>query len=189
MLVDLSLFYNESMGDPVDSGDTNINFTKLPPGRQTFAGGTEFDVRGRIGLAIGASDLPFWRHVLDIPIAQKCRRLHILHGGWGEMKREKRDGTEVGVYRLRYADGLQAEVPIIYGAHLRQIYESDYQEALVLDNNTKLAWVGELPDKNRVRLFETAWENERPDVAIASVDLISRKTGTAPFLFAITVEP
>jgi len=38
-------------------------------------------------------------------------------------------------------------------------------------------------------MFEMTWENERPDVAIESLDFISRKTGTAPILFAITAEP
>ena len=36
---------------------------------------------------------------------------------------------------------------------------------------------------------EMTWENERPDVAIESLDFISRKIGTVPILFAITAEP
>jgi hypothetical protein len=35
---------------------------------------------------------------------------------------------------------------------------------------------------------ETTWESERPDVAIESLDFISRRTGLMPSPFAITVE-
>jgi hypothetical protein len=44
-------------------------------------------------------------------------------------------------------------------------------------------------DKTRLRYFAMTWENERPDVAIESLDFISRRTGTAPTLNAITAEP
>ena len=124
-----------------------------------------------------------WPELLAIPIAQKGRRLHFLHAGWGPTKRI---GAEVGVYRLHYADGQQKEIPIIYGAHLRHYYQrDDPKEVLALAENTRVAW----QDKTRVQIFETTWENERPDVAIASLDYVSRKTGMQPSLFAITVEP
>ena len=107
----------------------------------------------------------------------------------------KRGGTEIGVYRIRYADGQQQEIPIIYGAHLRHYYRTeDPAEALALAKNTKVAWVGDTQNrdtqaKDRNQLFEMTWENEHPDVMIESLDFISRRTGTTPVLFAITVEP
>jgi tetratricopeptide (TPR) repeat protein len=183
-LIDLTSFYNDRININVSS-DTNHNFTQLPQGRQNFAGGTEFDIRGVIALAISASDPIFRGQVLGIPIAQKCRRLHFLHVGAGQMKQ---DGTEVGVYRLHYADGQQKEIPIIYGEHLRD-HSPEWDPREPLARNTKVAWDGDTPLKTRIRLFETTWENERPDVAIESLDFISRKAGTAPILFAITVEP
>ena len=57
------------------------------------------------------------------------------------------------------------------------------------EGDSKPAWDGDTRPLTQIRLFETAWENERPDVAIESLDFISRKTGTAPILFAITAEP
>jgi len=99
----------------------------------------------------------------------------------------KQDGTEVGVYRLRYADGQQKEIPILYGAHLRD-HNPEWDPRAPLDKNTKV-WVGDTPAKTRIRLFETTWENERPDVAIESLDFISYGVGTSPVLFAITAEP
>jgi len=50
-------------------------------------------------------------------------------------------------------------------------------------------WDGNSSDGIRNRLFETTWENERPDVAIETFDLIARKTRTSPVLFALTAEP
>ena len=127
------------------------------------------------------------RMVLALLPAEGAEEIRAL--GWGKMKR---NGTEVGVYRLHYADGQQKEISIIYGEHLRHYFETDdSKEVIALAKNTKLAWVGDHPDKRieRIRLFETTWENERPDVAIESFDFISRRTGTAPILFAITAEP
>jgi tetratricopeptide (TPR) repeat protein len=76
-LLDLSLFYNDGMNTVVSS-DTNHNFTTLPLGRQTLLGGREFESKGVISLWLeeaGATS----EQVLDIPIAQKRRRLHFLH--------------------------------------------------------------------------------------------------------------
>lgn len=47
----------------------------------------------------------------------------------------------------------------------------------------------ETPGYQPYQMFQMTWENDRPDVAIASLDFISRRTGTKPYLFAITVEP
>jgi WD40 repeat protein len=177
-LLDLSLFYNHGLDIVISTGGGVHNFTKLPHGRQTLIGGTEFDIRGVVSLRIS-------EQVLGIPVAQRCRRLHFLHVGTGQMKT---DGVEVGIYQVHYADGQQKRIPIIYGEHLRDhTLEWDPKEALA--RNTKVAWVGDTPDKLRIRVFETTWENERPDVAIESLDLISGKDRTTPILFAITVEP
>ena len=172
-LIDLSLFFN------------NLIDEMPPAGRRTLAGGREFDIKAIVVVGANQGDTGAPGEVLGIPISQKCRRLHFLHVG---LKQKKKDGTEVGVYRLHYADGQQKEIPIIYGAHFRLYSQADDpNEALA--KNTRVAWVGDTPTKTRIQLFEMTWENERPDVAIESLDFISRKTGTAPILFAITAEP
>ncbi len=169
--LDLSLFYN---------GHDDVS------GRKSLA--AEFDFRSAIGLAHAQADAKSTGElgeVLGIPIARKCRQLHFLHAC---SSLNNLDGTEVGVYRLHYADGQQKEIPIIYGAHLRD-YELAWDPKEALARNSRVAWVGENKDKKRVRLFATAWENERPDVAIESLDFVSRRAGTSPWLLAITVEP
>jgi tetratricopeptide (TPR) repeat protein len=166
--LDLSLFYNDE--------------TDEVPGREALA--AEFDIRGWIQVSGHPADASLPQEVLNIRVAQKCRRLHFLHATAGVSQ----DGTEVGIYRLHYADGQQKEIPIIFGAHLRDLVPTkDSKETLA--RNTKVAWVGEMLDKRSVRYFETTWENERPDVAIESIDFVSRRTATLPTLMAITVEP
>ena len=156
-------------------------------GRQTFAGGTEFDIRGRIRLAAGPTSTNFPDEVQSLPIAQKGRRLHFLHTA---QNKEQPDGTEIGIYRVHYADGQQTDIPILYGAHVRSDLDlvDPKGPKKTLAGNTRVAWE-EAPESKAMRLFEMTWENERPDVMIESLDFISRKTGTEPILFAITVEP
>jgi hypothetical protein len=40
-----------------------------------------------------------------------------------------------------------------------------------------------------LRLFIKTWHNPRPAVSIATIDFLSERTGAAPFLVALTVEP
>jgi WD40 repeat protein/tRNA A-37 threonylcarbamoyl transferase component Bud32 len=183
-LLDLTLFYNNRIDLNV-STEPSHNFTKLPSGRQTLAGGTEFDIRGVIALAMDSGEPAMYGQVLGIPVAPKCRRLHFLHVGSGQMKQ---DGIEVGLYRVHYADGQQKEIPIIYGEHLRD-HTPEWDPRDVTGKNTKVAWDGDSPFKSRIRLFETTWENDRPGVDIVALDFLSKRTGTAPILFAVTVEP
>ena len=57
----------------------------------------------------------------------------------------------------------------------------------------RVAWVGTNATSQRyeakVRLFPSTFENPRPEVEVVAVDFVSRKTPTAPFLVAMTVEP
>ncbi len=167
--LDLSLFYTDE--------------TDEVPGWEALA--AEFDLRGSLDLANDQADASHPGEILGIPIAQKCRRLHFLHAASGPKNQE---GTQVALYRLHYADGQQTEIPILYGVHVRDfVLARDSKEALA--RNTKVAWVGDMRDKTRMRYFAMTWENERPDVAIESLDFISRRTGTGPTLNAITAEP
>ena len=120
-------------------------------------------------------------------IAQKGRRLHFLHTAW---KHKPPDGTEIGIYRVHYADGQQTDIPILYGAHVRSDLDllDPKGPKKTLAGNTRVAWE-EATGFESMQLFEMTWENERPDVMIESLDFISRKTGTEQILFAITVEP
>ena len=92
--------------------------------------------------------------------------------------------SEIGVYRVHSADSQQKDIPILYGAHMRTY--SDVADPKgpkkTLAGNTKVTLM-EVPGWTSWHLFEMALENERPDVAIASLDLSSGKTGTVPIFF------
>jgi eukaryotic-like serine/threonine-protein kinase len=179
-LVDLTPFYTESRMQPRKGGVLDNSLAALPTGIQTFAG-TQFDVRGLISL---------WRPTSNnapvcIPIHNKFARLHVLHGtGWDEA-----EATKIGAYILRYADGRQLELPILYGVDVRGWWcgtgGKDATRATV-------AWVGANPqllDRDAsLRLFKRTWDNPRPEVEVQSIEFTSTGTKCAPFLIALTLE-
>jgi hypothetical protein len=184
-LIDLSLHYNrrlELTGGLVD------DFTLMPAGRVTQER-IEFDVRGAIQLRSGhaAWDLDTPETVRGIVVRQKCRWLYFLHVGRAAVSPQ--DGVPVGLYRMQYADGQEVSMPIVYGKHLRSM-SPWYDPKDPLDQGTKVGWEGTTPQsKQTIRLFLTAWENPRPDVAIESLDFVTSSNRVIPFLFAITAKP
>ncbi|PYM13236.1 MAG: hypothetical protein DME18_09505, partial [Verrucomicrobia bacterium] len=125
----------------------------------------------------------FPEEVKGIPVGMKCRRLHFLHStGWSAG-----DGTQVGLYRLHYADGQTQELPIIYGKHVRDWFPNPGAPAL--DSNTVVAWsVKPARDADNKTLFRTSWDNPLPDVELKGIDFVSGMADPAPFLIAISVE-
>jgi eukaryotic-like serine/threonine-protein kinase len=171
--VDLSPFYTENLGR-FKKQNQGSSPTGLPSGIRTLAG-TEFDIRGLVQLPRRPGS------VAGIPIHRKCSRLQVLHGvSWGGP-----DGTKIGSYILRYADGQQAELPIRLGEDARDWW-SDGMDA----TRATIAWTGPRPDnpKESVRLFKRTWDNPRPEVEVESIDFTSTTTQCAPFLVALTVE-
>jgi WD40 repeat protein len=179
-LLDLSASYNASLAS---AWDENNNLAALPTGVQEFDG-IEYDVRGVIRLrSTTASFLP--TKVAAISVRQHCRRLHFLHStAWDE-----KDGTQIGSYRFHFADGQQAEMPIVYGRDVRNWWLTKKQHA---DGGPAAVWTGSTPAAERggydINLFHSAWENPRPEVEIRHLDFVSANTRCPPFLIAVTVE-
>jgi len=184
-LIDLSSVYNAGLDQSWVSSTANWKtLSALPRGRQNL-GGVEFDIRGIVQLS--GSDLKAsWPEYPDkaegIPVGQHCRQLHFLHAAEGDESYE----TAIGAYLIRYADGQQQEVPIVYG-----------QDAVAcdLDPPSKrtppiAVWRAQqdraLPT---LQVFKSTWDNPRPDIEIETIDFVSRMTRAAPFLVAITAEP
>jgi hypothetical protein len=188
-LIDLSTFYNVSLTQSVHPlpDDRPLNdLSELPHGLQTFAG-TRFDVRGLVHLGSKATELKrFPPSALDIRVRQKCRRLCFLHSAsWQDAP-----GVRIGNYRVRYADGEVADVPIVYG---KDVYDWWQVRQDVTDPRSKVAWRGGNPASRvaglGIILFKLTWENPRPDVEVSSVDFQSEmRQGSAPFLVALTAE-
>jgi hypothetical protein len=189
-LLDLTLCYNarldESWHRRTDLGN---NLADLPAGVRTL-GGVSFDARGVIQLAgSGIKDLEpdYPEQVTGIRIGRACRRIHFLHGtGWIVP-----EGTTVGQWVVRFADGQRAVMPIVYGPDVRNW---QFWPRMSAENGgAEPVWKGRQERWKKmtgigVRLYKSTWENPRPDADIASIDLISAQAASAPFLLAITVE-
>ncbi|HEY5914350.1 MAG TPA: hypothetical protein VJA21_27490 [Verrucomicrobiae bacterium] len=192
-LVDLSGKYNSRLdefwqpdGAPEVLQQNHLG--AMPRGVQRL-GTVDFDVRGVVQLgssrtAAEGGDLP--KQVNEIRVNQKCRRIHFLHGTQWRVA----DGTRIGSYVLHYAGGTRAEVPVIYGQHLRDWWTSGTEEYNA--KIARVAWKGsnKVADsqKTSLRIFESTHQNPHPEQLVQSVDFVSAMTDSAPFLIAITLE-
>jgi len=140
-----------------------------------------------------------------IEVGKKLKRLYFLHGAnivppWGIPSHS----DQIARYVMNYADGGQAEFPILHGRDLLEITwwpgsgPKTADEATIAwrgMNSALDAWAtkdssGKLTDEKELRLFKSVWENPRPDEEIVSIDYVSAKSRVLlPFLIAITVEP
>ena len=192
-LVDLTGKYYSPLTEqwhPNASGlpENENHLGSLPRGIQTF-NGVEFDVRGVIqvnGTAAEFAGAAFPDSANGIKIGKKCKRLHFLHAtGWSSD-----DGTAIGKYVLHYAGGQTATLDIIYGVDLRDWWVgSDGNKQI---KSATVAWTGSSPAADAVgssiRLFKRTYDNPKPELEIQTLDFVSTKAESAPFLVAITAE-
>jgi hexosaminidase len=177
-VVDLSAAYN------FDLATLSPLFAELPRG-EVWLGGHRFALgesphshalsplaKGGEGWGEGGSNAlmlasylapaPMPREV-RIPLNRRAQSLYLLHtAGW-----QTEQGREVGRLTVEYADGTQAEQPIIYGRHLRAWNDRLYAlEGLPLwrarDAEGSLA---------TVRLLH--WRNPHPDKLIRAVRFVA----------------
>ena len=186
-MIDLSGFYNAALNEAWYPGPRTNNLSALPPGLKKLAG-VEFDVRGLIQLAgmnLGREGFP--EAVRGIAVRQKCQRFHFLHAAAWKVP----EGTQIGNYVIRYADGKKRFIPILYG--------QDVSDWLVTKNEKPdkefetLAWKepseASGSENRSKRLFKSTWGNPFPEVEVLTIDYTSTMTDAAPFLIAISVEP
>jgi hypothetical protein len=174
----------------------------------SFAG-IAFDVRGLIQLDgrppdDSAKSLPgdksfrvkfrskppeYPERVAGIRVDQQCKALHFLHA----CAYSTTNGATIGAFRVRFADGSEKEVPIVYGPDVRDWW--NYSNRSPQAGDAAAVWEGANPAMVRhggvrsIQLFKTAWTNSTPLVAITRIDYESKLAGAAPFLVAITAEP
>lgn len=188
-LIDLTPYYNASPNDCWHGGGTaNNDLASLPQGLREFAG-VKFDVRGIVQLsgqsAVDQLSVRFPNEVKDIKIDRLCGQLHFLHAaGWVSS-----DGTKVGFFRVHYQDGNTEEIPIVYGAHVRDWWTAPDAKPVTA---SEVAWKGSnrasTASRVSLQLYKTTWKNSRPDVAIAKLDYVSTMSPSAPFLIGLTAE-
>lgn len=188
-LIDLSDYYNAPLTSAWHPGGMRLTLEALPTGLLQF-GTVSFDVRGIVQLSgkqVERAGAHYPQAVLGIKIAQPCRELHFLHAtGW-----RTRDGTRIGSYVVRYANGMEQVLPIVYGEDVRDWNaESDPSSSLKRAN---MVWnlihtaAKGTPNKH-IRLFKTSWVNPFPDLEVVSMDYVSTMSDAAPFLIAVTAE-
>jgi len=185
-LIDISSHYNAALSESWHAPNLGFNLLPFTEGSHIRRiDGIEFDIRGVLQLAgtgSAGSTNKFPHQVQGIAIHQRCYRIHFFQGtGWSTAP-----GTHIGSYRIRYDDGQERLVPIIYGYDVR-----DWIGPLSSQEQTRglhPAWVGTNSAGATVQLFRQQWTNPRFDVEIQSIDFVSAMNRPAPFLLAITLE-
>jgi hypothetical protein len=98
-----------------------------------------------------------------IPLERRAQSLYLLHtAGW-----QTEQGKEVGRLTVEYADGTQAEQPIIYGLHLRAWNDRLYAlEGLPL-------WRARDASGNLATLRMLHWRNQHPEKPLRAVRFVA----------------
>lgn len=179
--LDLTPFYDLHAEEASQFGTWEV----VPKGRQVF-GGVPFDVGGMIrlfGLIPPPHRTVYRDEVTGIPVGETFKQLHLLHGtGW-----TTNDGETIARVVLRYADGEQRDFPVIYGEHVRDWWHRDRSSpSEVSDPGSSVAWTGE-HERAGLRFYRTKFENPRPEVEVAELDLISKKSAVTPAIVSISV--
>lgn len=185
--VDLAAFYDVGLGSNWTHDFEGNNLASFPTGWQRL-GPAHFDVLGLVQLTGGfleKHDVFYPPEVRGIPVNRKCARLHFLHGTvW-----HTEFGAPVASYVVHYADGRKEEIPLRYGDEFKNWWWGPGSPIGV--HNAALAWVGTnaaTAPENKLCLYAITWNNTYPGVPIVSLDFVSTRTASCPFLVAITAE-
>lgn len=195
-----------SQGEPIDlTGKyttpvnilTNMNgfpaWKSAAVGHQVFRG-VPFQIGGLIylwgeGRATNHTS-SFPERVGDIPVNRTFQTLYLCHGSYFKTP----DQTPVFKVVFRYGDGSSATNELRFGDDILDWKVGQHEAPLKTPSgaNSQLAWVGGVfapNDSSQLRYCMTALDNPHADRAVATVDLISCKTRTIPFILGMTTGP
>jgi hypothetical protein len=193
----LQPFANQSLDEPFHLAHmADNNLSQLPRGEQVFDGVT-FSIGDRCIQLSGTllTDRPTSSG--EMPLVGRVARLHFLHAsGWGEGSGGTADlgyipdGTQIAKYAVRYTDGTEVEIPVVYGRELRGWWE--FHTGLP-ETTATVAWRGANGTTDSwgvsLRLYHQTWDNPRPEAEVESVAFESvNHTIAAPFCVAISAE-
>ncbi len=181
--IDLNRFFTAEK-----RGTTDDSQLDLAAGKQVLAG-VEFQIGSRMIQLKGPQFAQMPPSVNAIPVRHPVARLYILHATQRGMKSQGlRDGDLIAEYRVRYAGGDQATIPVVIGQDVRDWWLDDQTQV----SRGQVAWAGTnaaiRKNHGYVRLFLSTWENPHPEKSIESIDYVSLNSKTAPFCLAITAE-
>lgn len=184
--------------------DRENDLGAIPVGRQRLAGinyllrdfrtsplESAVALRGR--RPFNSDRLP--RQVEGIAVGRTAEALFFLHALHPTDTWRPRNASEqppvVFVYRVRYADGTQAEVPVRLGIGAGP-WLVDQPRGL---REAALAWAAPAPDNSgrSTVAYQMQWNNPKPEVAITAIDLVYGEAGDrwgTPILLGIsTADP
>jgi hypothetical protein len=123
---------------------------------------------------------------VQIGVGRKFDELHLLHGTFFADV----DGQEIAFIRLNYSDGTTVELPICYGAQVRDFQRHRTEEKeLLSDPNSKIIWRG--PGMRSLlstqRLFKSRLINPIPEKTVTTMDFVSTRKLASYFFVAATV--
>ena len=190
--LDLQPVANQKLTDVV--GDNGHSLADFPQKRREFAGVPFQSGPGYLRLkGKNRPDLP--AEVTEIRVGFAFDKLHILHGteygafGDAAHRFHVADGTEVGRYRIGYADETELVIPVVYGREVRDIWNWDKSRAT---GRGKVVWTGRSPAASKegvtLRMYLTTWENPRPGDEVTHIDFVSAETAASPVCLALTAE-
>jgi len=188
--VNLQGHANRRLDEPAGRAEKN-HLKELSPG-ETVLAGVPFEI-GEGLVQLGSQREPESPEVVsDIQVGCRVIRLYLLHAAqWAGPRFEVPTGTRIGEYRIRYADGSDAQVPIVVGEDVHDWWARPGQRA----KRAQVVWIGQNPAVREyrtvptyLRLFLGVWENPHPERLVAAVDYRSAMTAAGPFCVAITAE-
>ena len=196
--VDLGTVANQAIVESLLVKDaTGNSLAELPLGRQDIQGVT-FNVEPKI-VQLGSSFLtekPLL--VTGIKVDAMYTKLHFLQAcgfgrGTGTEDYYVKDGTQIGELTIRYGDGSQEVLPLVYGENVRDWWKTDEGVNNQPIKGAQVAWTGSNDLAKRLnaslRLYLLSWQNPHPEKTIATLDYASTgETYAAPFCVAITGE-
>jgi hypothetical protein len=186
-VIDLSRFYKDRLGNDAAGIAHRQILDGLPfhvDGRLVVYGQSQvnWDNRGKVKANAGSP----YPDKTGIPVGRKFEELHLIHATyWPDV-----EGETIALIRLNYADGTKAELPIIYGGHVRDFQRIRTEESeTISDPDTKVIWrgPGDAGFKSTQRAFKSRLMNPSPDKLVATMDVVSTHHRAAYQLLAATV--
>lgn len=191
--LDLQPVANQKLTDV--TGDNGHSLARVPQQRREF-GGVPFQVGPKFVRLKGTNRPELPAGAVGVRVGFAFDRLHVLHGteygAFGDAKHRFHvaDGTEIGRYRVRFADGDEHLVPVVYGRDVRDTWDWDKSRATA---RGKVVWTGTSPGASKegvsLRLYLMTWTNPRPGAEVTHIDFVSAgDTAASPFCLALTAE-
>jgi hypothetical protein len=121
--------------------------------------------------------------VIGVKVGRKFDELHLIHmASWPDV-----EGASIATIRLNYQDGSKAELPIIYGGHVRDWNRTAAEESEGLsEKDSKICWRGATVGNKNPRLFKSMLANPHPGRVVGTIDVVSTRSLSSYRLCAAT---